>query len=348
MELKKYAKHALASALIAGTSFAALPVHAADVTLKLHQFLPPMATVPKLVLKPWAADVEKASGGEIKIDHYDAMALGGRPPELMDQATDGIVDLAMTVLGYTPGRFPRSEVFDLPFLSSDPVVTSLAFWDLVESELVNNEFKNIKPLGAWVHGPGVIHTKKPVKSLDDIKGMKIRAPSRTMNNFLKELGAVPVGMPLPGIPEALSKGVISGTVIPWEVTTAVKLPELVGNHTEFSNSEKALYTTPIVLVMNKAKYESLSASQKKAIDDVSGAKLSEMAARVMWERDAPARAIAEKHGNSMHVLSSEEITRWKAASEPVVKRWLKGMAKRDIDGQALIDSVTASIKSHEK
>ncbi|MGB7286647.1 MAG: C4-dicarboxylate ABC transporter, partial [Salaquimonas sp.] len=129
---------------------------AQEVTLRLHQFLPPQATVPAKILKPWAEGVTEASGGRLKFEHFDAMALGGRPPELMDQARDGVVDLSMTVVGYTPGRFPRTEVFELPFIMTDPVGTSLAFWDMVERDFQQNEYADLKVLGAWVHGPGVI------------------------------------------------------------------------------------------------------------------------------------------------------------------------------------------------
>jgi TRAP-type C4-dicarboxylate transport system substrate-binding protein len=144
--------------------------------------------------------------------------------------------------------------------------------------------KTLKFLGAWVHGPGQIHTKDGVNSLEDMKGLTLRGPTRIINNLLGELGAEPVGMPLPAIPEALSKGVVKGTVIPWEVTTAIRLSELVGNHTEFAGDE-ALYTAAIVLVMNKAKYEALPDDLKAILDAESGEKLSKFAAQIMWDMD---------------------------------------------------------------
>jgi len=114
MKKRNFIKATLAGVLTAASVGGASM--AQDVTLRLHQFLPPPAPVPALILKPWAKGLEEASDGRIKIEHFDAMALGGRPPELMDQARDGVVDMAMTVVGYTPGRFPRTEVFELPFM----------------------------------------------------------------------------------------------------------------------------------------------------------------------------------------------------------------------------------------
>lgn len=318
---------------------------AQDVTLRLHQFLPPPATVPKHILKPWAARVEEATGGKLKIEHYDAMALGGRPPALMDQAIDGVADIVMTVVGYTPGRFPKTEVFELPFMMTSPVATSMAFQEMVENDLQAGEYSDVKVLGAWVHGPGVIHTNRPVTKVEDMEGLKMRGPTRVINDMLKELGATPVGMPLPAIPEALSKGVVSGTVIPWEVTPAIKLSELVENHTEFTGDE-ALYTATIIMVMNKAKYDSLPADIRAAIDAESGLKLAEFASTVMWEKDAPGRAIAEKSGNNIIQLSADEVARFKAASQPVIDRWISEMDAKGIDGKALIAEAKALIKKH--
>ena len=315
---------------------------AQEVTLRLHQFLPPVATVPAKILKPWAADIEAASGGRIKIEHFDAMSLGGRPPELMDQAVDGVVDMTMTLGGYTPGRFPRSEVFELPFMMTDPIATSLAFQQMVEEDFQNNEFANVKVLGAWVHGPGVVHTNDGVYKLEDMADKQMRGPTRVINDLLSELGATPVGMPLPAIPEALSKGVINGTVIPWEVTPSIKLAELVNKHTEFSGKE-ALYTATIVLVMNRASYDALPEDLRAILDEKSGAALAGFAAKVMYDADKPGRDIAVSAGNEITVLDEAEVARWKEASTPVVDRWVAEMNGKGIDGQALIDRAKALI-----
>ena len=318
---------------------------AQEVTLRLHQFLPPQAPIPSMVLKPWAERVEAASGGRIKIAHFDAMALGGRPPELMDQARDGVVDIAMTVVGYTPGRFPRTEVFELPFMMTSPIATSSAFWEMVDNDFQGNEYADVKVLGAWVHGPGLIHTQDGVTRLEDMQGLTMRGPTRIINDLLGELGAEPVGMPLPAIPEALSKGVVKGTVIPWEVTTAIRLSELVDNHTEFSGDE-ALYTATIVLVMNKNRHEALPDDLKAILDAQSGAALATFASRIMWDMDAPARDIAVRAGNTIVELDEAEVARWKAAAQPVIERWVAEMDAKGIDGAGLIEQARALIAKH--
>ena len=259
----------LGCAALVAAGFAGIPASAQEVTLRLHQFLPPQATVPARILRPWADSIAEATDGRLVIEQFDAMALGGRPPELMDQAIDGIADIVMTVVGYTPGRFPRSEVFELPFMMTDPIATSLAFQQMVEEDFQSSEYGDVVVLGAWVHGPGVIHTREGVSSLEDMEGLKLRGPTRIIIDMLSELGAEPVGMPLPAIPEALTRGVIDGTVIPWEVTPAIRLSELVTYHTEFSGDE-ALYTATIVTVMNRDVYDSLPEDLRAALDAASG------------------------------------------------------------------------------
>jgi TRAP-type C4-dicarboxylate transport system substrate-binding protein len=314
-------------------------------TLRLHQFLPPVAVVPSKILVPWGERLAAASDGELTIQHFDAMALGGRPPELFDQARDGVADLTMTLTGYTPGRFLRSEVFELPFMMTNPVATARAFQQMVEEDFQASEYADVKVLAAWVHGPGVIHSIDPITRLEDMGGKSMRGPTRIINDMLAELGAEPVGMPVTSIPESLSKGVISGTVIPWEVTSALRLSELVSNHTEFMGPE-ALYTATIVLVMNRARYEALPEDIRAVLDAESGASLAEFAAQVMWDFDAPARAIAVEAGNTIIQLDEAEVARWKEAAQPVVARWVEGMNEAGIDGQALIDRASALIAQY--
>ncbi|MGR3678554.1 MAG: TRAP transporter substrate-binding protein [Paracoccaceae bacterium] len=317
---------------------------AQDVTLKMHQFLPEQANVPKLILYPWADSVEEASGGRIKIDRYPSMQLGGKPPELMDQAIDGVADIVWTVVGYTPGRYPSTEVFELPFMMTNARAVSHAYWDMFDEHMKDSEFKDLKILGTWVHGPGLIHSKDPVESPDDLKGMKIRGGSRSVNALLTQLGATPVGMPVPVVPEGLSKGVIDGTTIPWEVTAALKVPELVENHTEFTG--KALYTLTFVLAMNKEKYDSLPDDLKKAIDDQSGLEFSVFAGGAMQDADAPAREAALDYGNEVITLDEAATAEWRDLSQPVYDNWLADMSEKGIDGQALLDEAQALIEEY--
>ena len=323
----------------------ALPAMAQDVTLRMHQFLPDQANVPNLILYPWADRVEEASNGRIKIERYGSMQLGGSPPELMDQAIDGVADIVWTVVGYTPGRYPSTEVFELPFLMTDARAMSSAFWQMFETHMKDGEFKDLKILGTWVHGPGVIHSKAPVTTPADMQGLKIRGGSRLANVLLEKVGATPVGLPVPAIPEALSKGVIDGTTIPWEVTGSLKVPELVGNHTEFESG--ALYTLGFVLAMNKDRFDSLDPELQKAIEDNSGLAFSILAGGTQADSDGPARQLAVDAGNNIITVSGDGLQEWKDASQPVYDEWLADMESKGIDGQALIDEARALMDAYK-
>ena len=322
----------------------ALPALAQDVTLRMHQFLPDQANVPKLVLYPWADRIEAASNGRIKIERYGSMQLGGSPPELMDQAIDGVADIVWTVVGYTPGRYPTTEVLELPFMMTDARAMSSAYWQMFEKYMKDDEFKDVKILGTWVHGPGMLHSKDPVTKPSDMEGLKIRGGSRLVNELLKELGATPVGLPVPGIPEALSKGVIDGTTIPWEVTGSLKVPELVKNHTEFEGA--ALYTLGFVLAMNKDRYDSLDPELQKIIDDNSGLEFSILAGGTQADSDGPSRQAAVDAGNNIITVSGDDVQAWKDASQPIYDGWIADMETKGIDGQALIDEARALMDAY--
>ena len=319
---------------------------AQEVTLRMHQFLPPQANVPKLILDVWADKVEADSKGRIKIERYPSMQLGGKPPELMDQAIDGVADIVWTVVGYTPGRYPSTEVFELPFMVKDARAASSAYWQMFEKHMRDTEFKDVHILGTWVHGPGMLHTNKEVRSPDDMQGLKIRGGSRLVNELLEITGATPVGMPVPAIPEGLSKGVIDGTTIPWEVTSALKVPELVKNHTEFTGA--ALYDLTFVLAMNKDKYESLPDDLKKVIDDNSGLEFSIFAGGTQSDADGPARQAAVDMGNNIVTLNEEETQVWRDASQPIYDSWIAEMNDKGIDGQALIDEARSLMDAYGK
>ncbi|MGR3761104.1 TRAP transporter substrate-binding protein [Roseobacteraceae bacterium NS-SX3] len=325
-------------------AFCATSAMAQDVTLKLHQFLPAQANVPKLILDVWADNVEESSGGRIKIDRYPSMQLGGKPPELMDQAIDGVADIVWTVVGYTPGRYPSTEVFELPFMMTNARAASHAYWEMFEKHMKDTEFKDVHILGTWVHGPGMFHTADPVETPDDLRGMKIRGGGRSVNALLEELGATPVGMPVPAIPEGLSKGVIDGTTIPWEVTTALKVPELVENHTEFTG--KALYTLTFVLAMNKEKYESLPDDLKKAIDENSGLEFSVFAGGTQADSDESAREFALNNGNNIITLDEEQTAKWRELAQPVYDNWLADMKEKGVDGEALLEEASYLIEKY--
>ena len=318
------------------------------VTLKFHTFMSPQSNVWLGMHKPWMAKVEKESSGRIKFEVYPAMQLGGTPVQLYDQAKDGVVDVVWTLPGNTAGRFPRIEVFELPFMMSNAEATSKAYWEYVQTVAVD-EFKDTQVLALHVHGLGVIHTvDKPVKSINDMRGLKLRAPTRQVTKLLGVLGATPVGMPLPQIPDALSKGTINGCVIPLEVVPSVKVNELTKFHAEFDPAGGSLYTTTFVMAMNKAKYNALPPDLKKVIDNNSGMATSAWLGKVQQGNDVPGRKTASDRGNTIYTVSAAEAQEFRRKSRTVEVEWVEDMNKKGFDGKRLLDTARSLIEKHTK
>ena len=318
------------------------------VTLKFHTFMAPQSLVWLSMHKPWMEKVEKDSGGRIKFEAYPAMQLGGTPVQLYDQARDGVVDVVWTLPGNTAGRFPRVEVFELPFIMNNAEATSKAYWEYIQTQ-APDEFKETQVIALQVHGPGMFHSAtKLIKSPADLKGMKVRGPTRQVTKLLAALGATPVGMPLPQIPDALSKGTIEGCVIPWEVVPSVKVHELTKFHTEFPATGPALYTTTFVMAMNKAKYESLPPDLKKVIDANSGLATSALLGKTQQGNDPTGRKAASDRGNTIHTLSSAEAQEFIKVSQAIDDEWVADMNKRGFDGKKLLQTAKDLIAKHGK
>jgi len=319
-----------------------------SVTLKFHTFMSPTSNVWLNMHKAWMDKVEKDSGGRIKFEGYPAMQLGGSPVQLFDQAKDGVVDIVWTLPGNTPGRFPRTEVFELPFMMSNAEATSKAFWEYIETKAAD-EYREVKTLALQVHGPGMFHIKgKPISSPDDLRGLKMRGPTRQVTKLLANLGATPVGMPLPQIPDALSKGVIDGCVIPWEVVPSVKVHELTQFHSEFDPKGGALYTTTFVMAMNRRRYDSLPPDLQKVIDANTGLNTSAFLGRAQQAGDAPARKQAVDRGNKINTIGLAEAQEFRRRARQVEVEWVQDMDKRGFNGRDLLETARKLIEKHTK
>src|ERR687894_1147114 len=225
---------------------------APQVTLRLHHFLPPVSNAHTKFLVPWVQRVQQESQGRIKIDIFPSMQLGGTPPQLFDQARDGVADIVWTLPGSTAGRFPAIEVFELPFVAAKlGVPNAKAVQELYDAGVLKDEFKEVHPICVWAHDGGLIHTNKAVKTMEDLRGLKLRSPTRLAGDALKALGANGIPMPIPQLPESLAQRALDGCVIPWEVVPAVKVHELLKFHTDIPGSP-TLYTATFIIAMNRA------------------------------------------------------------------------------------------------
>lgn len=320
-------------------SGAADPDAAAPITLKVHHFLPSTSTTHAQLLEPWAEAVETDSQGRIQVEVYPSMQLGGKAPQLYDQAKDGVVDAVWTLTGYTPGRFPLVEVFELPFVADPSAeVTSQAIQDFSEQYLTA-EFAEVKPLAFHVHAPGSFHMNgTTIASLEDLKGVKVRAPSRISNRTLELLGATPVGMPVPEVPESLSRRVIDGALLPYEVTQALKVHELTDSHTEIVG-DRGLYTAVFLFAMNRDTYEALPPDLQAVIDDNSGLALAKRAGQLWDVEEVKGREAAAALNHEFYQISGSELARWQRMAEPVITEWAATATEAGADAELLLSEM---------
>jgi TRAP-type C4-dicarboxylate transport system substrate-binding protein len=325
-----------------------LPAAAQDVTLKFHHIWNPQAMASVRVIQPWCDKVAAESQNKLKCQIFPAMSMGGTPPQLVDQVKDGVTDLTITLPGYTAGRFPAMEVFELPFMTNSAEAGAQAAWDF-HHKYAAKEFPGTKLLAMWIHDEGYVHTRdRPVKTLADFKGLKMRAPTRQTNKLLASLGASPVGMPLPAIADALSKGTIDGFLLPWEVIPSVKLHEMVKFHSETDPAKPALYSAVFIFGMNQAKYDALPADLKKVIDANSGAALSKQIGKIWDESQTAGRKAATDRGNTFYMLPSSELDNWIKASAPLHEEWVADMDKRGLPGKQMLQDAKDLLAKYKR
>jgi len=333
-------------AVAAALAIGAGPVRAQELVLKLHHFLPPQATIQALVFNPWCEKIGKESGGRIKCQIYPAMQLGGTPPQLFDQAKDGVADIVWTVPTYQAGRFLKSEVFELPFMAKNAESGSPALYEFVQKNSLD-EFRGVKILAMHLHDGSLLHfSGKAVKTLEDVKGLKVRGPTRIGAKFLTALGATPVQMPLPQVPESVSKGVIDGAMVPWEGVPPIKLQEIAKFHTDTAAGAPRMSNTIFVIAMNEAKYNGLPPDLRKVIDANSGLDWSKQIGKVFDGTTEPAKKLAAAAGGVFDTLSPAEYDRWVKATEGVNKEWITEISAKGANGEALLNDARALIKKY--
>ena len=321
----------------------AMPAAAQDVTLTLHHFLGERAPAHSEMLVPWAERVEELSGGAVEIEIYPAMTLGGRPPELAAQARDGVVDMVWTLNGYTPGLFPRTEVFELPTVFvNDPAATNLAMRAMFDEHLAA-DYAGLEVMFLHVHaGNGFQMVDTPVRSPADLEGLSLRTPSRSGAWVIEALGAAPVAMPVPELPQALSRGTIDGALIPWEIIPALRLQEQTDYQIEGADSTR-MGTSVFQVSMNQATWDGLPEDIQAAFREASDEAWLREVGGIWRATEEAGIGMATEAGNTHVVLSEAETEAMLAPMEGVVARWVEEVSATGIDGAALVEAARGAI-----
>lgn len=316
---------------------------AQTVELKLSHYLPPVHGIHTDFVAPWAQELERRTNGKVKVTVFPGTNVLGNVAKQYDQVVAGVTDIAVGLQGIPRGRFPRTSVIEMPFLTESAGAASMALWEAYPKHL-KDEYKGVKVLALFAHNGGLIHTRdKPVKTADDLKGLRIRTPSPAANAMLEYLGATPVGLPPAEIYEALQKGTIDGTLFPWDPVKSFNLAEVLKHHLD-----ARAYTTPFYFVMNQRKYDGLPDDVKKAIDETTGAPLVAKFGGWWNAWDKPGLEAATARGNSIATLSPEERRRWIAALEPMTRNYLAKLEKDGVaNAQAIYEDMKALVAKHE-
>lgn len=327
---------ALAAAAAAATLAFSGAASAQEHVFKLHHLLGAKAPAQTNMLEPWAKRVEENSGGKVKIEIYPAMSLGGTPPELVQQARDGVVDIIWTVNGYTPGQFPRTEVFELPGVYlNDIKAANLAMYDMFEDSL-KDDYKGLEVMWLHVHaGQAIMSVDEEIRTPEAMAGKKMRIPTRTGAWVIEAWGASPIAMPVPEVPNALAKKVVDATLLPWEIIPPLKLFEQINYFIEGADNTR-FGTTTFQVSMNKARWDSLPEDIQKAFRDASGREWWGEVGPIWRGGDDFGIKMATDNGKTHVVLSPEETAAMLAPLESVQQRWIDEVTAKGIDGAGLV------------
>jgi len=289
----------------------------------------------------WAKEIEKRTGGKVKINIF---AGGSLTPadQCFDGVVQGISDIGMSCFAYTRGRLPLLEALDLPMGYPSGMVATRVANDFVK-KMNPKELSDVKVLYLHAHGPGLLHTQKPVNSMADLKGMKIRSTGLSAK-IVENLGGVSVAMPQGGTYEALQKGVVQGTLAPMETLKGWKQAQVIKYTTDCTNIG---YTTAMFVVMNKKKWNSLPKDVQKVFDDVSGEWIA-VAGKAWDDADAEGYKYSAELGNKVIKLSDAEEAKWEAAVKPVAETYIKSTESKGLPGKKAVAEVKALIKKHSK
>jgi TRAP-type C4-dicarboxylate transport system substrate-binding protein len=321
-------------------SVAISSVAAEPITLKFSHFLGPTSFFQVDVVEPWAKELEAKTSGQVKVEIFNASSPLGKPTEQANQVKSGTVDIALGLRGAEGDKFPGSSIIELPFLVPNALAGSRALWGLYADGTLAGEYKDYKVLALFVHNPGLIHTSnKRVVNLADLKGLRFRAPNKTVAAALEHVGAMPAILQVNEVMDAVKSGKLDGIVTNW------------GNPLQGFNdymkfhTDTQFYTAAFFIVMNREKYQSLPADLRRAIDEVSGETWS-VKFGPLWDKwDQPVRQGADAPGHEIIVPDATTMAAWREGLRPVTERYLADLAAHGFrNARAAYDRLAATLR----
>jgi TRAP-type C4-dicarboxylate transport system substrate-binding protein len=325
---------------------AAVPSCGQEVQLRLEHFMAETSPQHNEIFLPWARRVEAASKGRIRVSVVGGLGLNGPPSELLGKVVRSEADISWTVAGYTPGRFQKLSVFELPWIvSSRAAVTSLALQEYYET-YARDELADVHALAIWCHSGGVIMSKEhQVRLPSDLKDLRIRASSAQLGRMLSAFGAEPKHLSGPAVAAEFDRGNLDGTLLPYEVIPTFQLQTRVHRISEFAG-DRALYTSIHILAMSRDRYQRLPPELRQVIDENSGQKLAGEIGRLFDSFETPGRDVFEASGGTVTFIKGEQYDIWYQQSQPIIEAWVQQQKEHGADGEMLLKAAKSLIAKY--
>jgi TRAP-type C4-dicarboxylate transport system substrate-binding protein len=300
-------------------------------TLRFAHFWPATSATHTKVFAPWAKKIEEESGGRLKVEIFPSATLA-KADAAYEATAKGTVDIGSQLQGYTNGRFPLTQITELPGLSNSATQMNCMLQTLYDDGVIASEYEDTHLLFMMGTGPGGIHTvDKPINEPNDLKGQRIRRPSAIAGDIIEAAGGTPVGLPVTDVYTSLQRGVLDGLSLPWDAMGSFKLTELANTHTNIP-----FYSSAIVVTMNKGKYDNLPQDLKQVIDDNSGQMMAALAGKVFDEEDDKFMAEAKAQGDVMiDIPDPLNDPLWKGPLEAGTKKYLQDISALGLDADTV-------------
>jgi TRAP-type transport system periplasmic protein len=331
------------SAAAAGMLATPAILRAQPIHLDISHYVPPTHGIQVDLLAPWAEDLKERTGGAVEYEIHSVASALGRADRQADQVRAGVVDIAFGLSGIPRGRFPHTSIIELPFMVEDTRAGSPTLWELHKGGRLGDEYDDFHLLGLMTHHGALIHTvDRPVETLADLRGLRIRSPGPAVNAMLEHLGASAIGMPPAQIYESLERGALDGVATTWDLVGAIRLNEVLRHHTD-----ARVYVAAFNIAMNREKYDSLPAEVRQAIDETTADNWLPQFGPLWDKWDASGKADAEERGNN--IITIDEATRgeWRADLEPMIDEYLDSLRAEGVeDPHGLYEEMVALIAEH--
>jgi len=320
--------------------FAAAPALAQTTTLTMSSWVSPQHHVTAVVLQGWANEAEKVTNGRVKFTMLPKHP--SAPPGTFDAVRDGLVDLSYVTASYTPARHVLPIMAELPGAGETALINSVAYSRIYWKHFHKvGEYKGVKLLGVFTHGPGQLFTKKPVNSIADVQGMKIRTGGGAAEQVARALGASAFVKPAPESYELLKSGVADGVFFPMESIISFKLDTVLEQATLFPGG---MYSSAFGFFMNEDKWNNLPKQDQEALEKISGEWIARHAGNSWDVADGKGLEVLKKSGVKIVNANPEMVAEVKKRSAPLVEDWIKQASTKGVDGAKVLAEFREELK----